>query len=144
MVGTSILGSWRSPIDMVSSTRMEPVTMMTGADHACVDGLRFATAKLNGGYPCGQNNAIDHPWLGMVATYPLSMVMTRKWFLNVYYCTLQRKPQIWVNHNISQTWNKAKTWDDSSYIHHDSRDREDSEVVIKFTQTNQEYGFVWK
>ena len=41
---------------------------------------------------------------------------------------------IWVNYNISLTWIKAIKGDDLPYINQDSRVRENSEVVMKFTQ----------
>ena len=41
---------------------------------------------------------------------------------------------IWVNYHISLTWILRPFWDDSPTINHDSRARENSEVVICFTQ----------
>ena len=41
---------------------------------------------------------------------------------------------IWVNYDISRTWIVGPFGDDFPQINHDSRVRENSEVVIKFTQ----------
>ena len=46
---------------------------------------------------CGQNNAINHPWLGMVSVRTIKMVMTGGWFMALFYphyCPeLQRTPK---------------------------------------------------
>jgi hypothetical protein len=41
-----------------------------------------------------------------------------------------RKSLIWANYNNSLTWNVGPVWDDSPHIKHDSRVRENSEIVI--------------
>ena len=47
----------------------------------------------------------------------------------------KHQPVIWVNYNISLTWILLPFGDDVPKINHDSRARENSEVVMKFTQS---------